>query len=146
LKNVAVRLGYGLLQENQSSLLTDRSAIKNEMSYYSANLKINVAVNENILGYFAPFLMYESGVETVEYLDKFSRANDLKGYSGGVAIGGEFFIYHNFSISLETVIGAKQIITKNTLGFDNKNEVPTSDSFTYFIKPKLNFIISYFIN
>jgi len=146
LKNVAVRLGYGLLQEKQSSLLTDRSAIKNEISYYSANLKFNVAVNENILGYIAPFLMYESGIETVEYLDKFTRANDLKGYSAGVAIGGEFFIYHNFSISLETVIGAKKVKTSNILGFDNKSEVPTSDTLTYFIKPKLNFIISYFIN
>jgi hypothetical protein len=146
LKNVAFRLGFGFLEENESSVLTDRSKIINEINYYSANLKFNIAVNKNILGYFAPFVMYESGTENIEYHDNFARAYDLKSYAAGISIGGEFFIYHNFSISLESLIGIKQTNRKNILGFEELNEFPISESFSYFIKPKLNFIISYFIN
>ena len=146
MRNIAIRCSYGYSKTMEYSLLTDREIQSKETNFYSGNIKINLFINKNVLAYFAPFYMFENGTNTIEYHDKFTKSFDFNSYSIGFSIGGEFFIFHNLSISAETLFGFRKNNTINIIGFNNKIDFPIFNSDNFFIKPKFNFIISYFIN
>lgn len=145
-KNIGIRISYGFSEYDYKTLLTDRSSIINNVHYISGLLRYNILRNTNMLGYLGFQYNFSFALSEDIYNDGFSKGYNLFSHHPSIVLGAELFAFHNVSISCEYNIGVKFINQDYKIGYEEKKYFQEYRNTSIQIIPKLNIILSYFIN
>lgn len=143
---ISVRLSYGIDNNDTYSLLTDRTNIIFNNKVLSGSIRYNVFEKGYILGYLLPYYRYSFGSNETRYYDEFFKNINQRSHTIGLSLGAEVFTFHNLSISAEYTFGYRNQYIFKEIGFTEKVETPISEANSFFLNPKLNLILSFYIN
>lgn len=88
---LSIRLSYGLDNNDQYSLLTDRTNLAGNNNCFSGSIRYNILEKKYLLGYLNPYYKYSFGSNSKGYNDDFTDVYKYSSRNFSVGIGSEIF-------------------------------------------------------